>query len=288
MLNTIKDSTLRTLRRWVPDTLISRKLDQADDNTASEYSDAPLEGTMAMCEILACGTRLRKTLRVDLVEADRNALFWIRQLAPTTAIRNWARDSSEYEMDVEHEAMMQEMFRKAWRGEEDIVVPHVYVADVGKSSIIMEFLPFQRLRDCSPGPRRKHAALTAARFFFDSIRIHHLLHGDISATNVLVATDGRFRCGMIDFGLSRQLSPEESEMLLAPREDSVTSRTLLGIWYSASQFSEELWVTEIWPVVMRGRDDPNACEDGTFVRSLVGLTRIACAAGIEWGGMLSC
>jgi len=281
MLQSLQDQVLRAVRQWVPHTIVSRKLNQADEDTKCEYSNDFMQGTMATCT--QEGSVLYKRLREDLIHGDQLMLTWIKLLASSPALSSWAKDSAKLESNVEHEATMQQRFFEAWKDHTDIVVPRVFGFNPNRHEIKMQFLPLQRLCDASPGPMRQLATESAATFFFQSIQNHQLLHGDMSSTNILICPKTG-KCGVIDYGLSRVLSKQEASDLLTIRRESPTSRELLGIWFSSVNFSEDLWQQVILPAVQLGRGDTNACTDGTFVRSLIGLTRIACRMGLVWSG----
>ncbi len=275
-LDIARQSIARLLCHWMPDNFTSRKLNQARGDIVCPYSSLPLQGTVAVCHLLPEGW-LRKELRAERAKRDRQELQIVAKLASSSSVARWAQEAALYEYDLLHEARMQRLFRQAWQGDMGIVVPMIDAERSDHSVIVMRYIPWKRL--CDAGPCSL-AVAAAARFFFTSIREHHLLHGDMSETNLLVDPEDPRRVCVLDYGLSRRLSAEEAHELLTVRPQSPISRELLGTWLdpglAGTAFTPEAWDTRWWPLVLRGGRDGEASGDGVFVRSLVSLTRMAC------------
>jgi serine/threonine protein kinase len=276
MFQSAKMSLARFLARWCPETFVSRKMNQAEEFKNCPYSSDRLSGTMATCDVL--GNVLKKRLRNEFLETDKRDLFLISLLVSSAAIKQWAVDSARLEGDFLNEAHMQSLFANAWRHSLYVYIPEVYNEQSNRHVIAMAYVPWPRLGEHKQPSK---AVEMVARFFFRSISEFHLLHGDISVTNVLVDPDDDGRVAILDFGLSRVLSGVEAVDLLRVRRNSTTSVLLLGAWsQNGFTFSEDLWSDVIWPAVSAGSEDKEATSDGTFVRSLVSLTRMACQTGI--------
>jgi hypothetical protein len=276
MLQSAKMSLTRVLARWCPETFVSRKMNQADESKACPYSSDRLSGTMATCEV--SGTVLTKRLRREFLDSDRRDLGFVSMLVSSATISGWAADSARLEGDLLNEALMQNRFADAWRDSLNVHIPEVFDNQSDQYVISMQYVPWPRLGEHKEPLK---AVDMVARFFFRSISEFNLLHGDISVTNVLVDPDDDGNVAILDFGLSRVLSDEEAKDLLKVRRQSMTSVVLLGSWAQAGfTFNEECWSRVIWPAVSGGCQDNEATSDGTFVRSLVSLTRMACQAGI--------
>jgi hypothetical protein len=280
MLQYIKYSLTGMLTHWCPHTFVSRKLNQADESKLCPYSSNPLEGTVATCEL--DGAIIYKRLRTEFTERDARDLRMLAMIVKSPIISGWAMDSARYEYDLLHEADMQEAFWEAWQNDSRMSIPKVHRSLSSATVLAMDFVPWERLENTLTKEHVAAAVLTVARFFFYSIAKHHLLHGDISTTNVLVNPNSLGHVSILDFGLSRCLAEGEAEALLRIRQISHTSRLILGSWNKDGHlFNDNEWTMTLLPAILGGHCDADATIDGTFVRSLVSLTRMACHVGLQ-------
>lgn len=185
---------------------------------------SPLEGTIAMCKVTAHGTLKKEIRPTALTQRFRVAA------SLCSVIPGQSRDvfmglgkCAEYETNASHEYSMLEKFYVAWRDHPRVFTP----CPIGLygNTVEMQYVPWTRLHDLK---QISFSTLTLVKkFFLDSIHTHRLLHGDMSAFNVLVDTANDFRDGkaicVVDMGLSLHLSDEEYQALcIMKREEHLT------------------------------------------------------------------
>lgn len=282
MLQVAQNFALSMMKRWSPDTFVSRKLNQADDEVVCGYSFHPMEGTVAVCE--RKGETVVKRLRPDLAESDRRELaLVVKMMGEGSTVGSWAADAMRYEHDLVHEARMQQLFCDAWASDFYIHVPVVLPSSSSATQLVSQYFAWPRLLDFPPEcPSRSAALRSVARFFFESLRDKGLLHGDISETNVLVNPHMPQQVCVLDFGLSKRVSTEETKALLEVRPDSAASVEVLGRWKRPeADWSPTAWQEVVLPAALLGQGEgPEHCKNGCFVRSLTSLTRMACSANM--------
>ncbi|TNE50805.1 MAG: AarF/ABC1/UbiB kinase family protein [Deltaproteobacteria bacterium] len=117
------------------------------------------------------------------------------------------------ELDYEREATMQEAFRKSFEGHPTIHIPKVFPEYSTKKLLVTEFvegITFRELEEADEEIRHK-ASETIARYYMDSLFVHHLVNVDPHPGNYVFHSDGKV--SFLDFGAAVPVDPERSREL---------------------------------------------------------------------------
>lgn len=167
----------------------------------------PMEGSVALCTVK--GGVLTKRHHADaqagLKTASKafRAAGWMMDLVSSgsnVALAGLA-DACEQELDAERELMMQERFYTyAKHAQTGVRIPKPLGVLSDGNGVTMEYLGVGTLRfcDCTNPVQRARAVILVSRLFFTALEQRGLVHGDISATNVLL--DGVGTPCLVDFG----------------------------------------------------------------------------------------
>ncbi len=115
------------------------------------------------------------------------------------------------ELDYEHEAKQQELFRKIFEHEPRIVVPKIHVELCKKNIIVSQFepgIPFSAFSVRAAANEKSQAALLIAYFHGFAIFRHGLMHVDAHPSNFLFRKD---QVVFLDFGRVAHYEPAEIE-----------------------------------------------------------------------------
>jgi serine/threonine protein kinase len=192
-------------------------------------------------------------------------------------LNSWA-ECARLEFDLQSEFEFHQSFLVMWKDHASISVPTLIAGALSEDRklLSMGYVAWPRWADVfvSDKDRARKAMTLVATFFFDSISKEGLVHGDISPFNVLVNREGPLCVCMIDYGLCRRMSADEiGQLVKYSKEKSKSASMLSSVWSESGQvFGSRLW-SSLQGCLM---DDPFAKIDGVFVRSLLGMTRMAC------------
>jgi predicted unusual protein kinase regulating ubiquinone biosynthesis (AarF/ABC1/UbiB family) len=109
------------------------------------------------------------------------------------------KDRISEELDYELEAMSQQMFADAYKGDQDIYVPNVVMGT--KQVLVSEWMdgtPLSRIISDGSKDDRDRAGILLVRFLFSGPSRAGLLHADPHPGNFRLLEDGRL--GVLDFG----------------------------------------------------------------------------------------
>jgi predicted unusual protein kinase regulating ubiquinone biosynthesis (AarF/ABC1/UbiB family)/DNA-binding XRE family transcriptional regulator len=134
------------------------------------------------------------------------AIFFPRQ--PKGEFARELEERLAGECDYLEEARSQEMFRKRFEDDADIVVPEVFSEHCTSRVLVSRFataLPFQQFVATSTQKQKDKAGLTIFRFFMESLFSLGRFNADPHPGNYLFEGD---RVVFVDFGCVKRLSPE--------------------------------------------------------------------------------
>lgn len=107
------------------------------------------------------------------------------------------------------------LFEKNLKNKNNIVIPHVYkhFTDFSNAIIVMDYICGQVAKDV-PIEDFKKCAITLQTFFFESLFMYNVLHGDLHLGNIMLINDNDANnIGIIDFGIVYKLSQKVSNDL---------------------------------------------------------------------------
>lgn len=107
------------------------------------------------------------------------------------------------------------LFEKNLKNKNNIVIPHVYkhFTDFSNKLIVMDYIYGQVAKDVSIEDFKK-CAITLQTFFFESLFMYNILHGDFHLGNIILINNNDMNnIGIIDFGIVYKLSQKVSNDL---------------------------------------------------------------------------
>lgn len=266
-------SFTRLFMWWLPESVLTEKFQQA--NSSGEPVHTRLEGSISTCKVDQFGKVLTKTVRLDRRETFMLHVRILGLVPMAHVLNSWA-SCARNEFDMNIERGFQQKFYEAWKNDPCIIVPRVIRSD--SISISMQYVCWPRWIDVyntDKGLARKSISLVA-RFFFESISNHHLLYGDISPYNILICPgpgDELCIC-VVDYGLCREMDHDSKKSLTEfDVAGNVSAQTLSNNWSVGGNIFNEIFWTDLQSHLL---ESPFSDIDGVFVRSLLGLTHMAC------------
>lgn len=142
-----------------------------------------------------------EALRSDLRQLQRMSRL-LQSLVPGTDVRALLAELAERmdeELDYRTESDNQRRFARAFRGDDNILVPEVLAS--APKVMVTEWItgtPLSRIIETGSGQQRNHAGKLLAEFHYSAPERAHMLHSDPHPGNFMVLDDGRL--GVIDFG----------------------------------------------------------------------------------------
>ena len=140
---------------------------------------------------------------------------------PVALVREFAR-TIRAELDYRHEASTAEQFAANFAHDDRVVVPSVWRTYTTARVLTLDFLHGHTLAELDyeslPLERRRDIAYAAAETWLTMIFRHGLVHGDPHPANVMVVGD---KIGLLDFGMTGRLTPEDLSNLTALFIDAV-------------------------------------------------------------------
>jgi predicted unusual protein kinase regulating ubiquinone biosynthesis (AarF/ABC1/UbiB family) len=115
--------------------------------------------------------------------------------------------------DFNHEAENALIFESNLKNKSNIVIPHIYkhYTEVLNEVLVMDYLD-GRIAKNVPIEEFKTYAVTLQTFFFESLFMYNVLHGDFHLGNIIIMNDGN-NIGIIDFGIVYTLTEKTSNDL---------------------------------------------------------------------------
>lgn len=112
------------------------------------------------------------------------------------------------------------LFEKNLKNKNNVVIPHVYkhYTDFSNKIIVMDYIYGQVAKDV-PIEEFKRCVITLQTFFFESLFMYNILHGDFHLGNIILIRDNDnegnnvINVGIIDFGIVYKLTQKESNDL---------------------------------------------------------------------------
>ena len=111
------------------------------------------------------------------------------------------------------------LFKKNLKNKNNVVIPHVYkhFTEFSNKIIVMDYICGQVAKDVQLEEFKK-CAITFQTFFFESLFMYNILHGDLHLGNIILVDDNGDNnnvknVGIIDFGIVYKLTQKESNDL---------------------------------------------------------------------------
>jgi predicted unusual protein kinase regulating ubiquinone biosynthesis (AarF/ABC1/UbiB family) len=112
------------------------------------------------------------------------------------------------------------LFKKNLKNKNNVVIPHVYkhFTEFSNKIIVMDYICGQVAKDV-PIEEFKRCVITLQTFFFESLFMYNILHGDFHLGNIILIRDNDnhdnnvINVGIIDFGIVYKLTQKESNDL---------------------------------------------------------------------------
>jgi predicted unusual protein kinase regulating ubiquinone biosynthesis (AarF/ABC1/UbiB family) len=122
--------------------------------------------------------------------------------------------------DFDQEADNCLLFEKNLKNKNNVVIPRVYkhYTEFSNKIIVMDYICGQVAKD-APVEEFKRCAITLQTFFFESLFMYNILHGDFHLGNIILIRDNDnegnnvINIGIIDFGIVYKLTQKESNDL---------------------------------------------------------------------------
>jgi hypothetical protein len=251
-----------------PQQVLSQKMQQMRTGDNQEHL-AAMEGTVAQCQVDPVTGFLVKTVRVDKKDDFVSHLQMVKTMCRNFTVRSWA-EAAPLEFSTAHEFAMLGRFWCVWQPRPKVEVPQP--VGVTPTTITMSFCRWPRFADCGLLPDAFWENLHD--FFFQSI-VECLLHGDISAFNVLAEPISGNIC-VVDFGLSLELTPGQALEILTDERQSPMAVALHEMWFKCDVAKWKREITPEWweGVVRFSNVSSGDRHSGLYARSLVNMTQM--------------
>jgi predicted unusual protein kinase regulating ubiquinone biosynthesis (AarF/ABC1/UbiB family) len=130
----------------------------------------------------------------------------VKHFAPGLDAKSMAievRERITEELDYEHEAQVQRMFARRWRGHPFIAIPSVVSELCRERVLVSEWMDGSSVEGLKVAPRatRDRVGEIVFRFFFGSLYRFGQFSGDPHPGNILLLRDGRV--AFLDFGMTK-------------------------------------------------------------------------------------
>ncbi|HSK16805.1 MAG TPA: AarF/ABC1/UbiB kinase family protein [Gaiellaceae bacterium] len=204
------------------------------------------------------------------IEADLELMYQAARLArervralefiDTVAVVDEFARSIRSELDYRSEARNAEQFRRNFAGDPHVHVPRVYWSYSRARVLTLELIEGTQVADFDLSAHsmdeRRRLAYRIAETWMAMIFRHGFFHGDPHPANILVLEQVD-RIGLVDFGTSGQLAPDDSSKLTGLFVDAVNQNVeaiprrlaALGVRYPRDK--EEEFVAELRDVYYR-------------------------------------
>jgi ubiquinone biosynthesis protein len=221
---------------------------------------------------LACGDEVavkvqrpgvRKLLHGDLLAVEKLArLFsWLPFLPhrfDLAAFVGHLREASLRETDFRQEAQIAERFRRAFRGEPQVIIPRVHWSHTTGRVLTTGFLTGHKISHAlsRSGEGFSGLAELGARLFFRQVFEFGLFHADLHPSNIFITDDGKI--GYLDFGIWGALSFDERTAMLGTlvgllnRDSDVAFANLEKLGVTAPPASAKAFTDDIGQVLAHG------------------------------------
>jgi len=115
--------------------------------------------------------------------------------------------------DFIHETNCALLFKNNLKNKKKIIIPHVYkhFTDAFHELIVMDYLDGPVAKNVTLTQINNHHSEIMQSFFFESLFLYQILHGDFHLGNVIIINDNTI--GIIDFGITYTISNEVSNYL---------------------------------------------------------------------------
>ena len=224
------------------------------------------DGTRVVVKIIRPGSEERIASDLELARVLARVVADATTPARSRLLEKLLDDLGEgfaREVDLHHEARALEDFARRFASNPNVRVPACFAALSSRQVLVMEELEgeplsaFRARADRDPVAARRVARLALTEILaqvFEDGRFH----ADPHAGNLLVLADGRL--GLIDLGLTGELSPEERRLIaravraFLSRDPDAVMQALLGLTTVPDDFDRAAFGAEITAVVQsRGR-----------------------------------
>ena len=122
-------------------------------------------------------------------------------------------DNFLYQCDFSHETNCALLFKNNLKNKKNIIIPHVYkhFTDAFHELIVMDYIDGPIAKNVPLTQINNHFVETLSSFYFESLFLYQILHGDFHLGNIIIINDGTI--GIIDFGITYTISNEVSNYL---------------------------------------------------------------------------
>jgi hypothetical protein len=204
-----------------------------------------MEGSVAACKVSPCRTMLTKRYSPGAKEQLRRTSNMFHSggcvldsfVPGAKQVLDGLADACLNEVDAEREFGMQRAFGRFAESINSIVcIPKPLEVLHDRQGLVMAYLgdDADRFSDCTSDAFRARALVEVSRLFFSAVQEVGLVHGDLSATNILILGDGR-PC-LVDFGCCVTLT-DGGKNLLQTREN---------VEHNSQAEKDTAFVIELW------------------------------------------